>query len=832
MSFSSAVNITTPMDIKKIIDVAASKWTRCLQFSLMVLYSSITLHVFSQENISHLDVDSLGDIWVFTLDKSASMLRDKTTNPNHPQTISSTQIANIVLPWLDKHPNILSLIDYQRDQIAILETGYGIKEIDSYGKYFNDTSSLDQCFIHMVSPLNVYSTNGQRGLVNVLRDKIIYDTYKYRESFVSQIRVLALSRIVDYVHQKKQNNRFRKIHLVIITDDADENDQWRTDYYTIKARSRKKHNELNALNSYYFYNSFTNQGYGLINERDDYSLTSLNAKYHIYLYDYTTLQQTPENIHADEKKLIEIEPLDGKSIHLKRICKEWNCNSVDFIYIDTLEINGRHFSVNRYLTDTALMVIPYDLHTIQNSVVLKGAVQVQYTDSIYGPHMCKIAFSQATRVLSARAATWLCALGTILTIGFLLLILHILFIMPNTRLMTVYTSNGQELHVRRGYSWQWPHEIISLISTQRHSPTNITIVNKHRNLTCFSSDMTDVNQISFLISSHTPLSITPNAKEFTSFSDINADYFLRSNEYPSLLRTHYNKTLAARLYQKRKGTRLKPLKYLLQICINIINRFAPIYYYYISEEINDKTFSISSQHLFGKVFLIELKPAGNVYTSQVDIAINTIVTKYYENPSSKYADCLIRYQIQPEQNTIDWYVVRLQHNYISSHSMRPIRLIMHYTQSFDQLNEELILYIAQYLKKECRKLQGVRDISIGKVSPDISNFPQFQFEISHSSILSFISVVESTEKQRSTIVYSPFEDSNTLQKYVMIRHSEHDALLYSSPLRFDKCIGHPSLQRRLSPNILYHDSTHDRTEMLLIDEEFILFSNILINKTS
>lgn len=797
-------------------------------FKKIFLYILLTLinivPVFANKSALINDVDSIGDLWIFALDKTGSMLFER-VDPYRRVRINPQDIADDVIKRLNREDGILDCIDYTQDKIAIYETGYGFSKEDSYGHRFDCAESLDKSFIHIVQTPQPFKTNGKKGLMRVLRDKLERDNYVYQESFVSQIRVLILSRIVDYIKENNLGNSFRYIHLVIVTDDADENDQWKTDYYAIKFRSKKKFEELNALHSKYIYNSFTQFGGGYLEERSD--MTDISAAKHIYLYDYITLQQKDKKVEGVD--FVKIAPLDGKCINVKSILNEYESDKIDFVYIEELTINDQVLLIEHYVSDTSSILINYN-NGVKNNIEIKGQVQLQYVDSIYGAHTKKVNFETRYAVLSLGVSVFIRVLYIILALLVVFAIIFYVCILPNKCLMNIYTSNGYKLHVRRGYHWQYTSDIISLISVQRHSPTNKAIFIKHCNITSYPSDETDVNKISFLILSRTPLSVTPNAKEFTSFSDINADYHLRSNEYPSLLRTHYNKSTIARLYQKRKSIHIKSLKYLLQICINVINRFAPVYYYYISEDVTNKTYSISSQHLFGKVFLIEIKPAGNVYTNLVDIATNTIVANYYENQSAEYADCLIRYQIHSAQNTIDWYVIRLQHNYISSHSMRTIRLIMHYTQSFDQLNEELILYIAQNLKKECSKLQGVRYISFGKVSPNISNLPQFQFEISHSSILNFISVVESTEKQRSTTVYSPFEDSNTLQKYVMIRRSEHDALLYSSPLRFDKCIGHCSLQRRLSPNILYHDSTHNRTEMLLMDDESIMFSNIKISK--
>ena len=168
------------------------------------LYILLTLinivPVFANKSALINDVDSIGDLWIFALDKTGSMLYER-LDPYHRVRIKPQDIADDVIKRLNREDGILDCIDYTQDKIAIYETGYGFSKEDSYGHRFDCAESLDKSFIHIVQTPSPFKTNGKRGLMKVLRDKLGRENYVYQESFVSQIRVLILSRIVDYIKE-------------------------------------------------------------------------------------------------------------------------------------------------------------------------------------------------------------------------------------------------------------------------------------------------------------------------------------------------------------------------------------------------------------------------------------------------------------------------------------------------------------------------------------------------------------------------------------------------------------------------------------------------------
>ena len=134
-----------------------------LKLSIILYCLLYSLNINAQTELSPQlyiknDVDSIGDLWIFTLDKTGSMLFEKTVTGGK---ISWTpeKIKDDVINKLSKNNGILDQINYIHDRIIIMETGYGKQESDSYGREFSNAPSLDKSFIHIVSALNNFNTN-------------------------------------------------------------------------------------------------------------------------------------------------------------------------------------------------------------------------------------------------------------------------------------------------------------------------------------------------------------------------------------------------------------------------------------------------------------------------------------------------------------------------------------------------------------------------------------------------------------------------------------------------------------------------------------------------
>lgn len=749
----------------------------CLFFGNLHVISSV--YAYNNSAVVN-DVDSIGDLWVFALDKTGSMLSER-VNPYRRVRINPRDIAEDVIKRLNRQGGILDRIDYTQDKIAIYETGYGFCKEDSYGHRFDCAESLDKSFIHIVQTPQPFKTNGKRGLMRVLRDKLERDNYVYQESFVSQIRVLILSRIVDYIKENNLGHSFRYIHLVIVTDDADENDQWKTDYYAIKFRSKKKFEELNALHSKYIYSSFTQLGGGYLEERND--MTDISAAKHIYLYDYITLQQKDKKVEGVD--FVKIAPLDGSCINVKVILNEYESDEIDFVYIESLKINNQELPINRYITDTSSILINYDNGVCKNDVEIKGQVQLQYVDSIYGAHAKKIDFETHCVVLPQGIRIFINVLYIILATFIVLTIIFFVWILPNRRVMTVYVDNAA-LQIRRGYIWQWKETINPLLYT--------TYVNKKRQLQtifakhpCYSiksaANSTDDNTL-WVIDSPYPLRYSTQLNRADSMMDIKK-YIQRNDDCPTIIKSLYE-SWWIRHIDILLDNRYKWIRSLGRTLRRLYNILSPHYLYWGRMNDIEKSTIINSPTLPSVPFFLELKTLKTNYSNNSDHLLST----YYRNHSAHPAEVLIT--IQKEDTNLVWNVFHLQSKLHLGYGIGAAKRLMHYEHPCveEPVCQSLINRLLHTIKSEL-KTSSIYVLDYSKSSVP-SN--EISFEVEDNVWMNYMYLVDDTIEGCAQMIYSPLSDTlnpNNPKKMVAIRQSKHDKELFTSLLPFNDAKDRP-----------------------------------------
>ena len=627
--------------------------------------------MYAYNNIFN-DVDSVGDLWVFTIDKTGSMLSER-VSPYKKVSVTPYQISYSVLSRLNRSNGLLDCICYDRDKIAIYETGYGKKLEDSYGYAFDNAAPLEHSFIHMLQSPKVYKKNGKNGLVSVLRNYIEENDYYYKESFVSQIRVLTLSRIISYMREAHLQNTFRNIHLVIITDDAEENDQWRTDYYTIKFRSPKKMRELNTLHAKYIYSSFTQQGGGILDENDAY--TDVSDARHLYRYDYITMQQ--HSLEPITDGVVRLAPMDGNLIYIRRAIENYNTDSVMFVYIDNICINGDSLQIDQYLIDSLCLSLNYENHVVNNDVKIKGQIQVAYTDSIYGAHAKKIPFVQHSTVMTTTSDLWLKCFIVIICICALGGLLWILAILPNTIVFTIY-SGERQMRVRRGYKHQWNEGINPLIYNTFDKDSNCisSVMAKH---SCYRvrTSIFDVNNNSlWFIDSPRPLRHSARAHLETINTGMRdmAHHIQRHDEYPLVLSQLYHSSILSSIdaLADNKHKWIRDVSHFLH---NLYHRICPHYLYWAKSNATKESILITSSLLPESPFLLEINIGKHLTINADDIKISS----YYFDSKSAPAEVLVASTIQ--NDTIDWDVYLLQANIRLGHGIQDAKHLLHYSQS-------------------------------------------------------------------------------------------------------------------------------------------------------
>lgn len=785
------------------------------------LYTLLTLinivPVFANKSALINDVDSIGDLWIFALDKTGSMLFER-VDPYRRVRINPQDIADDVIKRLNREDGILDCIDYTQDKIAIYETGYGFSKEDSYGHRFDCAESLDKSFIHIVQTPQPFKTNGKKGLMRVLRDKLERDNYVYQESFVSQIRVLILSRIVDYIKENDLGNSFRNIHLVIVTDDADENDQWKTDYYAIKFRSKKKFEELNALHSKYIYSSFTQLGGGYLEERSD--MTDISAAKHIYLYDYVTLQQKDKKVEGVD--FVKIVPLDGSCINVKVILNEYESDEIDFVYIEQLKINDQELHIGRYITDTSSIAINYNNGLCKNKVEIKGQVQLQYVDSIYGVHARKIDFETHCVVLPQGIRIFINVLYIILATFIILTIIFFVWILPNIRVMTIYVDNAI-LQIRRGYKWQWKETINPLLYTIYNGKKKQlkTVFAKHPCYNYLSAAHCIENNTIWVIDSHRPLRYSTQLNRADSMMDIKK-YIQRNDATPSIIKSLYESWWISRM-DILVNSRHKWVRGIGRNIRTVYNMTSPHYLYWGTMQDVEKSTIVNSPILPKVPFFLELKTLKTNYTTNIDY----LLSAYYMSHSTSHADVLIT--IQKENTNLVWNIFQLQSKLHLGYGISAAQRLMHYEHPLINklAYQNLIIRLKNTIKKELK----TSSIYVLDYSTSIVPSCEISFNVEDNIWMSYMYLVDDTIEGCAQMIYSPLSDTlspSNPRKMVTISQSKYDKELFTSLLPFDSEQDRPkdgvcrreSTIKFLAGGALYGE--------LHIDKNIVRFLNVTI----
>ena len=767
-----------------------------------------------QSELSSCDVDSLGDLWIFTLDKTGSMLWEKMVDGKR-KLWTPSEIKSDVIWKLSRKGGILDQINYSRDRISIMETGYGDKnkESDSYGSVFCAASSLDSSFIHVVQSLQTFCTNRKSGLKNVLSDRLEKNNYNYRESFVSQIRVLSLYRMVKLICLRNLGLSFQKIHIVTITDDADVNDQWKMDYYSIK-RAPAKMKQLNALHSKYIYSSFTQKGGGYLDEREQF--TDVSSKNHIYMYDYVTLQQKVSNIVCLEDSIIRITPLDGMKFDFQLNLKQIDSDSICFAYIDTVSVNGVNYPICLYMCDKLCLDQAYDMNPLRNKIVIRGKVQVQYKDSIYGLHYKSYPFVQYNEDYTASMHTLSNVLIMVVIMAALIALLYVLWLLPNRKLFSVYVSDGRQVRVCRGYRWQWD----KLTPLAYSSGDNIVFENivfaKHP---CFKRETNRkkerncINHV--IIESPFPLTFAGKVQFDSTKNNIRRNA-RDSQQYPAMLLQMYGKTCAGRI-ASLQDSRYRWVRLKLYPMLNRwLFRISPHYYYW--DFGLDNLISVPS--LRNRSFLLE---QGKVVERQTndDMWLNTYYLGNY--PTADVLICLNYWS-----NHAVWNVYQLSCRESSGHGIASVRHLIFYRHNVEAGE---LPAIKKCLKKAIRQEMGVsRIVCLDNLCLDNFGYTEngVHFNVTEASCMAFVCLVENTEEEKCQVLYSPLTDADTTEKSVVIDTCSVCRHLWTSLIPFTSKKDRPAsdVARCGSQNIVRDGVSCQKT--LLVKNNTIIFDNIQI----
>ncbi|MBO4875762.1 MAG: hypothetical protein J5542_10705 [Bacteroidales bacterium] len=795
-------------------------------FALKVVIALWLLVVVPIRGIArgHVDVDSVGDIWVFAIDASGSM-KQKTASSYRTRE----NISDIIVKNLDKLA-IFDMPNYKQDHFFIYNTGiYDGKLVPNFlVKTLDSKISFVDLFVHPIVVDSMFID--KKVFKEYLKKHLIKSKYPYKYSFVSQIRTSVLVKTILTMSDNGKSQDYRNIYIVTITDDGDLNDQWRSDFKEMQRSSPEKLIEVNGMNSKYIFNPLTGDGGGELKELFtdyDYQKKYYENIPHIWLHKYVSKEYVTDTLNMySDNGLWDITARNGKCLCVEKIGTCYNGDTVCFVHVDSIRINGTNFHVNRSIVEKDSLQMVYDNKFKMNDVVLYGEMQVKYNDSIYGPHYKKypIVFSQT--VLSDKMFKLIWIVASIVLFVIIMLILYFFVIKPRMVLFSIYLSNGEKCTVRRGTKQKWHQGVIPLLAADVCSDRILGMIfNCHKciDYSRFEYDDKDDNNRGMVVVSPTELTIAANkgriVRHFCTNSDIKRNFSTHTGDCPELLMLLYRQTMQYRLFEMSKKCNSD---FFRKIQRAIASHISPMHYYFINYDNkvngNDKI-SIGSRRRGGCIFLIEFDMIARKRLEDHDY-INDMIYDYYKSHVKKHSDALLRWERSGKH--INWYLVQLEYDSINLHSLRSVRLYLFYQMPIIGDNE--INKCAALMVKIAKKELGVKTIDVGRyVHGECSTI---YFDTSKSVCTNYITFVEDDEAKKSQLLYSPIIDGMlTKEKEVYVKKMGNGHL-YSSILPFEMC----------NADYMYTQMSTDKTdipqnnlERLLVSDNEIRFKTITIN---
>ena len=426
---------------------------------------------------------------------------------------------------------------------------------------------------------------------------------------------------------------------------------------------------------------------------------------------------------------------------------------------------------------------------LKNDVKIKGQVQLQYVDSIYGPHARKMSFDTSAIVLPLSARILLNILYSILVGLLIFAIIFFAWIIPYKRLFTVYTANYIQ-HVRRGYRWQWKETINPLLYTTLYT----TYINKKRQLQtifakhpCYSiksaANSTDDNTL-WVIDSPYPLRYSTQLNRADSMMDIKK-YIQRNDDCPTIIKSLYE-SWWIRHIDILLDNRYKWIRSIGRTLRRLYNILSPHYLYWGRMKDIEKSTIINSPILPGVPFFLELKILKTSFSNNSD----HLLSAYYRNHSAHPAEVLIT--IQKEGANFVWNVFQLQSKLHLGYGIGAAKRLMHYEHPCveEPVCQSLINRLLHTIKSELKTSSiYVLDYSKSSVSSN-----EISFEVEDNIWMNYMYLVDDTIEGCAQMIYSPLSDTlnpNNPKKMVAIRQSKYDKELFTSLLPFNDAKDRP-----------------------------------------
>lgn len=730
--------------------------TKILTFFIVVLFFAFPV---VGQNTSVPDVDSLGDIWVITIDNTYSMSR------RGGKSIDMDAVGKGVEQRI-VNSNAFDSINWGKDRFLILKSGIG----DGTKRKFVDTQFIK----HTDTVLHSYKNKGK--FAGDIGNILAHSDYNNYVSFVSQMRLLSLCKALEFISDNGLQNKYRYINIVTISDDAvDQHDQWSTDYRTLKECCPDKVEYLSGLARKYIYNPLNGWGGGEMNLgwSDETRLP------HIWLYHYVTsegrLKMDTSNVYVDvvarDGKRLQFNVMEGETVP----CLYW---------IDSVCVNKNVIKIGRHFTDSLTINAEYENDLINNVVAVYGKAQFEYNDSLLGPHYRVVDFVQHTTSMPRHLSITLNVLALVAILGVIIILLYLLWILPNKVLFDIYDATGQRNRVRRGYRWQWNGNIIpllTLIIDSNKKTTTLALQNSKVETTNVYDNQGAGECNRVLIVSRRPVRVSADCTIHNSSKENIDNFYNTQADYPSLLKYCYRDSFEYKCYKMKCSNNAFARtvgKILLKL--QIILRGSNNYYYYRQE---NSSVSIESSALKGKLFMIEKGTCLRGYENFGEYNIRKQLLEYFigKNNTKKEKNSDVLLILSRTSSSRIWDVVLVNQTKNGQVSLCNVIWVYHYIlQGYS--DKKAIARECKALKHYLKQVYRRRVVFVNHLNANTAdNVAMACFDITHAYSKRFLSLVTTEKNPVVTPIYDPFLDGQNKSKQFMIT-TNNKSLLNTSHL--------------------------------------------------
>ncbi|MFK7748972.1 MAG: hypothetical protein AB8B65_11310 [Kordia sp.] len=413
--------------------------------TLLLVYCATTTVVKAQ------DIDSLGNLWIVTLDKSRSM------------TDTGLGYKNYVFKkLLDK--KLYAEIDFTKDEFIFYNSGvvympgksFVPSKVPAYLKGENRRSAnFRDRFIRKATkredPIQFKNARDFEQRFTSIYGTWNTKNFPYATSFVSLIQPLTLASFLEDYNKLNLCN-YNQIILCSITDDADQTDQWLQDYKTIRKFVPNKQKEIDSTLSALIYSPFNVNSKGRGAFSAVFPPIEKNGKPKLFAYTYTTRQGLLQV--ANTTSTIEINTRVSDTIELK-INSEATKNHL--VKLDSILLNNEILPLSYpiILKKDSVQKIAVSLNSVfSNTISLRGIGQQIYTDDLLGERIHKITIKEEhTNVYAANSPLnrkTLYKIGAILLGLLLLWIAYIIYKLHLPKCIIIGPS-GETTIIKNGF---------------------------------------------------------------------------------------------------------------------------------------------------------------------------------------------------------------------------------------------------------------------------------------------------------------------------------------------------------------------------------------------